>query len=226
MNQKIHTRRDTLSKSERLCTERRIGAVFSGGRRGGAGPLKFCWVVRADDEASSVSGGGNDIEKGTSKNTTGAGNDIGGGTSKDTAGGTPDDAAVSVLFSVPKKVFKRAWKRNLMKRRMRESYRQRKHELAELARSLGRRIDIALICMPEGAVKSKNKGKERGAAANGAAAKTAAHSPVPAVHAPAVVVTTKKSGARKTQEVPLPDFKTIDDAIETILAQIAARLRR
>ena len=64
-------------------------------------------------------------------------------------------AGVSVLFSVPKKAFKRAWKRNLIKRRMRESYRLRKHELTAAARAAGLHIDIALICFPTDAKTTK-----------------------------------------------------------------------
>jgi hypothetical protein len=55
---------------------------------------------------------------------------------------------VSVLFSVPKKFYKRAWKRNLIKRRMRESYRARKHALLAAATAAGKQLDIALICTP------------------------------------------------------------------------------
>lgn len=42
-----------------------------------------------------------------------------------------DDECVSVLVSAPKKRFKRAVKRNLLKRRMREAYRLNKQELTE-----------------------------------------------------------------------------------------------
>lgn len=67
------------------------------------------------------------------------------------------ETGVSVLFSVPKKIFKRAWKRNLIKRRMRESYRQRKHSLISVAHDAGLQIDIALICYPPAAKPAKKR---------------------------------------------------------------------
>jgi len=39
---------------------------------------------------------------------------------------------VQVVFSVPKRLFKKAHDRNLLKRRMRETYRFHKHELYEI----------------------------------------------------------------------------------------------
>lgn len=56
------------------------------------------------------------------------------------------EPAVSVMFSVPKKQFKRAWKRNLIKRRMKESYRQAKQPLAGKLAAEGKRAEIAFIC--------------------------------------------------------------------------------
>lgn len=67
------------------------------------------------------------------------------------------EAGVSVLFSVPKKAFKRAWRRNLIRRRMKESYRVRKHSLVAAAHDAGVRIDIALICFPPGAKATKRR---------------------------------------------------------------------
>lgn len=96
-----------LPKQERLNSERRIDSLFSGGRRGYAHPLKYCWLAAESGE-----------------------------------GGSP----VTVMFSVPKKAFKRAWKRNLIKRRIKESYRQRKQALVEKTAASGRRIDLAFIC--------------------------------------------------------------------------------
>ncbi len=52
---------------------------------------------------------------------------------------------VAVLFSVPKKQFKRAVKRNLLKRRTKEAYRLVKDNISEAARAKGIRIDLALV---------------------------------------------------------------------------------
>lgn len=52
---------------------------------------------------------------------------------------------VEVLFSAPKRFHKRANRRNLLKRRMRESYRLQKSSLLELAKERGRAVRIAFI---------------------------------------------------------------------------------
>lgn len=52
---------------------------------------------------------------------------------------------VEVLFSVPKRNHKRANKRNLLKRRMREAYRLNNSELKSQCQSRGVAFDIAFI---------------------------------------------------------------------------------
>jgi hypothetical protein len=154
-------------------------ALFAGGRKGVVGPVRFWWLAEqaASTETSAP-------PPGTSTRSSGAG------------AATDAGAAVSVLFSVPKKAFKRAWRRNLIKRRMRESYRVRKHALADAAAATGLHIDIALVCSPpmeKAAAGKKNAGRG-----------------VPA-------------GKKAAPPIPVPDFKTLDNAIEKILARILER---
>ena len=52
---------------------------------------------------------------------------------------------VEVLFSVPKRYHKRANRRNLLRRRMREAYRLQKHPLWQRAEEMGVAIDVALV---------------------------------------------------------------------------------
>lgn len=54
-------------------------------------------------------------------------------------------APVAVLFTVPKKMFKRAVKRNLLKRRSREAYRLNKGILTAAAAEKGKRVELALV---------------------------------------------------------------------------------
>ena len=56
-----------------------------------------------------------------------------------------DEAAVSVLFVVPKRNIKRAVGRNLLKRRTREAYRLQKLPIVERAEAQGKHVDIGLI---------------------------------------------------------------------------------
>lgn len=53
--------------------------------------------------------------------------------------------AISILISVSKKRFKRAVKRNRVKRLIREAYRLNKKELIDFARQSGKSFDIAFL---------------------------------------------------------------------------------
>jgi ribonuclease P protein component len=58
---------------------------------------------------------------------------------------TPAINPVRVLITVPKRHFKKAVDRNLMRRRLREAWRKNKQPLILLMEQGGRRADIALI---------------------------------------------------------------------------------
>ncbi len=72
----------TFKKEERICGEKSVSALLSGGRYGTAGAFRFCH--------------------------------------------RPNEGHSRIMVSVPKKMFKRAVKRNLLKRRIREAYRRQK----------------------------------------------------------------------------------------------------
>ena len=55
------------------------------------------------------------------------------------------EVPVSILISVPKKRFKRAVKRNRVKRQIREAYRKNKHILLDALKASGQKIAIAFI---------------------------------------------------------------------------------
>lgn len=55
------------------------------------------------------------------------------------------DESASILISVSKKRFKRAVKRNRVKRQVREAYRKNKHDLLSTLSEQGQRLAIAFI---------------------------------------------------------------------------------
>ncbi len=78
----------TFSKEERICGEKSVSALLTGGRYGTEGAFRFCC--------------------------------------------RPGEGHSRIMVSVPKKMFKRAVKRNLIKRRIREAYRHQKTLLKDI----------------------------------------------------------------------------------------------
>lgn len=86
----------TLPKSERLSGLSRVSELFTHGKQGSCGCIRYRYLMREDDEPSRI------------------------------------------VVSVPKRNFKRAVRRNLLKRRIRESYRRQKS-------LLGPGVDVLFI---------------------------------------------------------------------------------
>lgn len=96
---------NTLGKVSRLSGKKSIATLLADGKWGSYGHFRYCWLESQEPIAPGGSG----------------------------VNGTDDQAAASgserpgrILISVPKRFFKRAVKRNLLKRRIREAYRVRK----------------------------------------------------------------------------------------------------
>lgn len=60
-----------------------------------------------------------------------------------------EEASASILISVPKKRFKRAVKRNRVKRQIREAYRKNKHELLNFLSDKEEGLSIAFIYLSD-----------------------------------------------------------------------------
>lgn len=97
----------SFSKAERLCSQKRIDTLFSGGESFIAYPLRIVYVLRENEEGQEY--------------------------------------PISVLVSISKKKFKRAVKRNRVKRLVREAYRLNKTLLINEAMRNGKGVDIAFL---------------------------------------------------------------------------------
>ena len=120
---------NTLAKSERLSGKKQVAALLSNGKWGTLGRFRYCWLPH-NTTVPAASAEGTPPE---GRNTRGS---IAGGPSRRDGGVSPKGELpqeesllpARIMVSVPKRLFKRAVKRNLLKRRIREAYRVRKIE--------------------------------------------------------------------------------------------------
>lgn len=68
----------------------------------------------------------------------------------------PDGTRVRMMVSVPKRHFKRAVKRNRVKRQVREAYRKNKHQLCDIvAETTGKDLSMAFIWLADSLMDSQ-----------------------------------------------------------------------
>lgn len=142
-----------LGKAERLSGKKSVATLLAGGRWGSLGHFRYCWMVRTDGGAMPAEdAGASAAALSTGRALPAAALSTGGGLPEDgvSAGNLPG----RILVSVPKRCFKRAVKRNLLKRRIREAYRIRKmagvdimfqYNSADIADFAAVQADIAAI---------------------------------------------------------------------------------
>lgn len=125
----------TLPREERLRSLKAIRNLFDGGHRGFVYPLRYVWAITENGVDEGDVGRPAEVgEGGTEENKVGCPAEVG-------ESGRP----IEVMFSVPKKFHKRANRRNLLKRRMREAYRLERQPLCDVLLEGSRHIQIAMI---------------------------------------------------------------------------------
>lgn len=147
---------NTLGKAERLSGKKSVATLLAGGRWGSLGHFRYCWMVRTDGAAppegpcpssQKNAPGLPEVHCLSSQKNAHQGSAL-------PAAGIAREVPGRILVSVPKRFFKRAVKRNLLKRRIREAYRVQKlpgvdvmlqYNSAELADFAAVRADITAI---------------------------------------------------------------------------------
>lgn len=132
----------TLPRAERLRSLKAIRRMFDEGHSGFVYPFRYVSLVeRADAKRADAERA--DAERLDAERADAESPDV-----EMTAAVEKIDAEsrrVEVMFSVPKKFHKRANRRNLLKRRMREAYRLHREPLRERLQQQGATLRVALI---------------------------------------------------------------------------------
>ena len=105
---------NTLGKVSRLSGKKSIATLLADGKWGAYGHFRYCWLAAAPSQEGCCPSSQKNAHQGS---TPPAQEPIAPGVS---------ERPGRILISVPKRFFKRAVKRNLLKRRIREAYRVRK----------------------------------------------------------------------------------------------------
>lgn len=132
----------TLPRAERLRSLKAIRRMFDEGHSGFVYPFRYVSLVERADAKRA------DAERADAERLDAKGADAENPDVEMTAAVETIDAEsrrVEVMFSVPKKFHKRANRRNLLKRRMREAYRLHREPLRERLQQQGATLRVALI---------------------------------------------------------------------------------
>ena len=132
----------TLPRAERLRSLKAIRRMFDEGHSGFVYPFRYVSLVERADAKRA------DAERENAERLDAKGADTERLDVEMTAAVETIDAElrrVEVMFSVPKKFHKRANRRNLLKRRMREAYRLHREPLRERLQQQGATLRVALI---------------------------------------------------------------------------------
>ena len=113
----------TLPRSERLRSLKAIRRLFGEGHSGFVYPVRYVYLLEQQG-----------VEQGAEEQLSAEGVKT-----------QVSDRAVQAMFSVPKKFHKRANRRNLHKRRMREAYRLGRETMCERLSNSGKHLQIAFI---------------------------------------------------------------------------------
>lgn len=127
----------TLPRAERLRSLKAIRRMFDEGHSGFVYPFRYVSLVERADAKRA------DAERADAEKADAESPDV-----EMTAAVETIDAEsrrVEVMFSVPKKFHKRANRRNMLKRRMREAYRLHREPLRERLQQQGATLRVALI---------------------------------------------------------------------------------
>lgn len=128
----------TLTRAERLRSLKVIRRLFEEGRSGFVYPFRYIWLKEESAENVEVA-----EDLGVAEGEAASEGSVSGEGEGASVGSDAVAGGVEVMFSVPKRFLKRANKRNLVRRRAKESYRLNKTILTEVVGD--RRVRIALV---------------------------------------------------------------------------------